>query len=132
MVTEILNSENTQNNNSINEHIFNFINLQLPVKSLPITTDVMSSNAVHGEMYTILHSVIKFVSYLRQIGVFFPGTPVSFTNKTDHHNITEILLKVAYNTIKPNQANQFYQFKHILFVNKIDKMDQMQVKPKKL
>jgi hypothetical protein len=27
------------------------------------------------------------------------GTPVSFTNKTDHHNIIEILLKVALNAI---------------------------------
>jgi hypothetical protein len=26
-------------------------------------------------------------------------TPVSSTNKTDHHDITEILLKVALNTI---------------------------------
>ena len=30
---------------------------------------------------------------------FSPGTPVSSTNKTDRHNITEILLKVALNTI---------------------------------
>ena len=29
------------------------------------------------------------------------GTPVSSTNKTDRHDITEILLKVALNTIKP-------------------------------
>ena len=28
-----------------------------------------------------------------------PGTPVSSTNKKDHHHITEILLKVALNTI---------------------------------
>jgi hypothetical protein len=28
-----------------------------------------------------------------------PGTPVSSTNKTDHHYITEIFLKVALNTI---------------------------------
>jgi N6-adenosine-specific RNA methylase IME4 len=33
---------------------------------------------------------------------FPPGTPVSFTNETDCHDITEILLKVALNTIKPN------------------------------
>ena len=31
-----------------------------------------------------------------------PGTPVSSTNKTDRHNTTEILLKVALNTINPN------------------------------
>jgi hypothetical protein len=29
-----------------------------------------------------------------------PGTLLSSTNKTDHHDITEILLKVALNTIK--------------------------------
>jgi hypothetical protein len=31
---------------------------------------------------------------------FSPGSPVSSTNKTDRHDITEILLKVALNTIK--------------------------------
>ena len=30
---------------------------------------------------------------------FSLGTPVSSTNKTDYHDITEILLKVALNTI---------------------------------
>ena len=30
---------------------------------------------------------------------FSSGTPISSTNKTDHHDITEILLKVALNTI---------------------------------
>ena len=30
---------------------------------------------------------------------FSPGIPVSSTNKTDSHNITEILLKVALRTI---------------------------------
>jgi hypothetical protein len=32
---------------------------------------------------------------------FSPGTPVSSTNKTDRHVITEISLKVALNTITP-------------------------------
>jgi hypothetical protein len=31
---------------------------------------------------------------------FSPGTPVSFTNKTNRHDIAEILLKVALSTIK--------------------------------
>jgi hypothetical protein len=30
--------------------------------------------------------------------LFSAGSPVSSTNKTDHHDITEILLKVALNT----------------------------------
>jgi hypothetical protein len=34
------------------------------------------------------------------IGQWFSlGTPVSSTNKTDRHDITEILLKVALNTL---------------------------------
>ena len=33
---------------------------------------------------------------------FSPGTPVSSTNKTDGHDITKILLKVAINTISLN------------------------------
>jgi len=41
--------------------------------------------------------VIKFVSDLWQ---FSPGTQISSTNKTDRYDITEILLKVALNTIK--------------------------------
>jgi hypothetical protein len=32
---------------------------------------------------------------------FSLGTPVFSTNKADSHNITEILLKMALNTIKP-------------------------------
>jgi hypothetical protein len=33
---------------------------------------------------------------------FSPVTPVSCTNKTDRHNIAEILLKVLLNTLTPN------------------------------
>ena len=40
---------------------------------------------------------------------FSPGTPVSCTNKTDHHDITEILLKVALNTIKQTNKNRLFE-----------------------
>jgi hypothetical protein len=47
-----------------------------------------------------------------------PGTPVSSTNKTDRHHITEILLKVVLNTI--NQPNQpFYERPCPKFENKL-------------
>jgi hypothetical protein len=46
--------------------------------------------------------VIKFVSDLQQVGGFLRGTPVSSTKKTDSHDVTEILLKVALNTIALN------------------------------
>jgi hypothetical protein len=44
-----------------------------------------------GEVYSI--HVIKFVSDLRQVCDFL--SPVSSTNKTDRHDITEILSKVG-------------------------------------
>ena len=53
------------------------LNLQLPVPSVSITTDVVSLNPAHGKVYSIQQYVIKFVSYLRQVSDFFPGTLVS-------------------------------------------------------
>ena len=40
---------------------------------------------------------------------FSLGTLVSSTNKTDHHYITEILLKVALNTINLNHRSECHQ-----------------------
>jgi hypothetical protein len=34
------------------------------------------------------------------------ASPVSFTRKTDRHDITEILLKVAFNTINKTKENK--------------------------
>jgi hypothetical protein len=39
-----------------------------PVKPVIITSRIVSSNPVHGEVYSIQHYVIKFVSDLRQFG----------------------------------------------------------------
>jgi hypothetical protein len=76
------------------------LDLQLHMQTVPITTNVVSSNPAHGEVYSILHFVMKFVIDLRQVGRWSSlGTPVSFTNKTDRNEITEMLLKVALNAI---------------------------------
>ena len=37
---------------------------------VPITTNVVSSNPTHGEVYLIQHYVIKFVSDLQQVSGF--------------------------------------------------------------
>jgi hypothetical protein len=61
---------------------------------VPISTKVVSSNPVHGEVYSI--------HLLATVQWFIPGSQVFSTNKTDCHDITVILLKVALNTIKLN------------------------------
>jgi hypothetical protein len=38
---------------------------------MPITNNVVGSNPVHGEVYSIQRYVVKFVSDLRQVGGFF-------------------------------------------------------------
>jgi hypothetical protein len=55
------------------------------MQSVPITTIVMSSILACGEVYSIKQYVVKFVSDLRHGQSFAPCTPVSSTNKTDHH-----------------------------------------------
>ena len=69
------------------------------MQSVPFTSKVVSSNPVHGEEYSIQHYWITFVSDLRQSGGFSPCTPVSSTNKTKLHDVIEIYLKKALNTI---------------------------------
>ena len=51
---------------------------------------MFSSNPAHDEVCSIQYYLIKFVSWFSQ---------VSATNKTDPHDIAEILLKVAFNII---------------------------------
>jgi hypothetical protein len=57
------------------------------MQSVPITTEFVSSIPVNSEVYSIQHYVIKFVR------------SVVFTNKTDRHDIAEILLKVLLSAI---------------------------------
>ena len=68
------------------------MDLQLPVQPVSITTAVVSSNLVHGDT-TLCDKVCQLLATGRRF------SPVSSTNKTDCHDITEILLKVALNII---------------------------------
>ena len=63
-----------------------------------ITTKVVSSNLLHGEMYSIQHYVMQFVSDLRQVSDFLRVLRFLPLITTDHHDITEILLKVSLST----------------------------------
>ena len=47
-----------------------YLNLQLLVQSVPITTKFVSSNPIYGEVYSIQHYVIKFISGLWLVGGF--------------------------------------------------------------
>jgi hypothetical protein len=59
----------------------------------------------------------KIYQFLAHVRWFSPGTPASSTTKTGRHDIAEILLKVALNTI--NQSNEYIIKNNHLFVNAI-------------
>ena len=72
------------------------MDLQLPVQSVFITTSVVSSNPAQARctrdvLDTTQYVMYLFVSDLRQVSGFLR---VSSINKTDFHDVTEILLKV--------------------------------------
>ena len=79
-----------------------WLDLQLPMRSVPITTNVVSLNPAHGKLYTTLCD--KVCQGLVAVLWFSLGTLVFSTNKTDRHDITEVLLKVALNTITLQQS----------------------------
>ena len=46
------------------------LDLQLPMKSVHITTIAVRSNPAHGQLYSMQHYVIKLVSDVRHAGDF--------------------------------------------------------------
>ena len=75
---------------------------QLPMQSVTITTDVVSSNLGRSDRErctTICDKVCKWFA----TGQWF--SPVSSINKTDHYDTTEMLLKVVLNTFKKQKTN---------------------------
>ena len=78
------------------------MDLQLPMQSVPNTTDAVLVRLPRRARSTILCD--KVCQWLVAVWWFSPGHPVYSANKTDRHGITEILLKVAWNTIRPNQT----------------------------
>ena len=78
--------------NNLYNMIVWYLDLQLPMYLVPITTCIMSSNTTHGE-------VIKFVSDLRKVGGFLWILWFPPQIKMNCHEIAKILLNVSLNTI---------------------------------
>jgi hypothetical protein len=74
------------------------VDLQIPVQSVHITTDVVSLNMAHGAVYSMQLYVVKFVSDLGQVGSFlrFPP-PIKLT--------TTIYLDIVESGAKQHNSN---------------------------
>jgi hypothetical protein len=85
---------------------------------MPIATKVVSLNPIHGDVYSIQLYVIKLVSDLLKVGGFLRVSRFPPPNKTDCHDITEILLKVVLNTINQPTIQNMTEFHEIHDKNK--------------
>jgi hypothetical protein len=67
------------------------------MQSVPITTKVVSSNPANGEVYSIEHYVIKFVSDLRDVSGFLHQYNWNIVESgVKHHNPNPIRYKRKY------------------------------------
>jgi hypothetical protein len=76
------------------------------MQSVPISTKIVSLNPTHGEVYSIQHNVIKFVSDLQQVSVFqmvlqFP--PPVKPSATYNWNIVE-------SDVKHSELNIYFEW----------------------
>ena len=76
-----------------------YLDLLLPMQLVSITTNFVSSNPTHGEVYSIQHFVIMFVSDLLKVWSFLwfpppikhhisnpvPNSHVNFTKNKDYY-----------------------------------------------
>ena len=98
-----------------------YLDLNLPIQSVPDTINVVSLNPAHGKVYSIQHYVIKFVSDLQQVSGFFPDTLVSSKKKTDRWNIVESGIKHHNSSLNPPEA-PFYTCLRVKIVSWISIM----------
>jgi hypothetical protein len=74
------------------------LDLKLPVQAVSITTKGVSKKLLHVQVYSIQQYVIP------------TGYSASSINKTDLHDLVEILLKVALIPINQSKANLQAQY----------------------
>ena len=75
---------------------------------MSITSKIASWNSADGEVYSIQHHVIKFVSDLQEVCRFLQVLQFPLQIKLTATYLTEILLKVALNTLTLTLTLQKY------------------------
>ena len=95
----------TLNSNGGRDHMVVGFSTTCAISSYHHSSCEFKPCSLQGVLDTICDKVCKWLATGRW---FSPGIPVSSTNKTECHDITEIILKVALNTInqtKPSNIN---------------------------
>ena len=75
------------------------------MQSVLITNNVVSSNLAHGEVYSIQHYVVKYLSNLRQVGGFLRVLRYPPPIKLTAINIVESSAKHHEPELEPHQRS---------------------------
>jgi hypothetical protein len=75
------------------------LDLQLHIKSVPITTEGVSSNPTTGEVYPIQHYVIQFVSDMRHLCLTFSST---------RERLWVMVINATFNNMSVYRGSKFY------------------------
>ena len=86
------------------------------MQSVPITTKNCAFESRSGR--GVQHYMIQFVSGLRQDGGFL-GSSFSSNNKTDRHDINDILLNVALSTITQATKQRYIHCEYIYIAHSL-------------
>jgi hypothetical protein len=90
------------------------------VQSVPIVTNVLSSNPAHGKVYSIQHYVIKFVSDLRQVVGFLhkESWPPQYSWNIVESGVKELKTLVTIGTDCTGYIIMFYFYKSMSIFSK--------------
>ena len=93
------------------------LDLQLPMQSVPIITNVLSSNPAHAmcARYTIQHYVIKFVIDLLQVGGFLLLLRFPSSIKAPRYNWNFVESAVKHHRQTSKQTNKQTSYLYIYF-----------------
>jgi hypothetical protein len=74
---------------------------------VPVIKCILLLQEIHKKKIMYTEAGHYIITLIVDYEWFSLGPPVYSTNKTDRHDITEILLKVALNTIKQTNKSKF-------------------------
>ena len=83
-----------------------YLDKQLPMQSVTITTGVVSSNLDQGQVTRCTTLCDKVCQWLATDRWFFPGSSFSSTNKTDRHDIHSCSWNIVECGAKHHQTNK--------------------------
>ena len=113
--------------NSFHKHTLYYFKINESLVSSRINSNILKrwfTIDKKNTEYSHIHNIDQIATHIRW---YSPGPPVS-TNKTDRHDITEILLKVGLNTISQTKPNGLQKIINRIAIDSHSRVNHIKVK----